>query len=98
MRIYTDILGVEHDLDNPETYKHLPQTEEAVISKLYEQIGYSRVYMVEHGFLKDDRCKDQVERIDELINTIISGYYVEKGLMWWQERLFLFDNEIENMC
>jgi len=42
---YERPFGPEVDLDNPETYKHLPQTIEELNDRMLKNIGYATCYM-----------------------------------------------------
>lgn len=90
------------DLDDPKTYEHLPKTIDELRKKMLEEIGYSYVYV--YFWHSDMRFGDQCDRIDELILDFADNDRshrfnpTKKDILWYQEQLFLFGDEIENMC
>lgn len=101
MRKYTDTFGEEYDLDDPATYKHLPQGTPEVLARLYREIGYARLYVIAHRFDESECGRAQIARIEKLVANAaesFGGNMWNKSAIYWQERLFLFLDEIENMC
>lgn len=101
MRMFKDFLGDEHDLDDPKTYKRLPQTRGEVLNRLYQEVGYAHLYMMGHDWSRSESGARQVKRVNELIaeiSTYFGGNIWNKSLIFWQEKLFIFLDEIENMC
>ena len=94
------------DLDDPETYSYLPQTTSQLRSKMFEEIGFVYYYMNHcHTdlYLTNESCIKQKERVLQLIQTFAETekQFLENNLesvRWRQEQLFLFQDEIENMC
>lgn len=89
---------VEVDLDDPKTYEHLPQNIKELRQMMLAQIGYAYCYM--KFWHKDTFGKGaQKKRIKKLIKTFTNN---EKdnynNILWYQEQIFLFQDEIENMC
>ena len=84
------------DLDNPETYKHLPQTVSEVDDIMFKEIGYAYCYFTYFHPYWD---KKQVKRIKALIkNYTENKKYNWNNLLWFQEQVFIFQDETENMC
>src|SRR5687767_3048817 len=102
MRMFQCAIGPEVDLDDPETYKRLPQTVPGVLEKLYKEVGYARLYVLGvHDFTSSECGRAQLERIAKLESEIagfFGGRLYQQSLIFWQEKLFVFEDEIENMC
>lgn len=101
MRPFRDALGRDYDLDDPATYADLPQTIEAVKDRLFKEIGYAMVYMERDDWCSGPVAASQRYRVMADICRIAFGWDYPRyrdSLQWWQERLFLFLDEIENMC
>mgnify|MGYP003417989155 CR=1 FL=1 len=102
MRMYRCHYGMDVDLDSPDTYKHLPQQIQQVRASLLKEIGYAHCYMnywQKELFKKNKNCGGQRARVENLIKKYAeeeAGQY--ENLKWYQEMLFLFHDEIENMC
>lgn len=103
MREFTTALGHKVDLDDPATYKYLPQEKDKVLEKLYQEVGYAHLYIM--GTKWERYSKEQVKRVRELTEEISKFFGAGAGKnMWaqstifWQEKLFIFLDEIENMC
>ncbi len=97
MRRFQTAVGPEVDLDDPATYAHLPQTLKGVTNQLYREIGYARVYVLRNARPGRKWDKAQRARIKEMVRAIAADAD-SLPLVHWQERLFLFLDEIENMC
>ena len=89
------------DLDDPKTYEHLPKNVKDLRQKMFADIGYAYCYM---NFWHKDvyehiHCDKQKERVEALVK-----YFTEnerenyKNVLWYQEQIFLFEDETENMC
>lgn len=101
MREFTDALGRKFDLDDPETYKHLSQDTGEVLDCLYKAIGYANLYVLGRKFAKSEAGKTQIERIEKFVvevAKVFGGNIWKKPTIFWQEKLFIFLDEIENMC
>lgn len=91
----------EVDLDNPDTYKDMPQDNLACYNRMLQEIGY--FYCYTQYWNKDifssnrDSVVKQLKRINNLIVNFTANCR-KKPLIWHQEQLFLFLDEIENMC
>ncbi len=132
MRKYQPVWGPPVDLDDPETYKHLPNTYKELDDLMIRRIGYALLYM---DYFKDRRKffpkrkpkpnmvkaselwpnnkkwkgpeyidmnsggYDQRQRVQLLIQDYADnrrkGY---EDLMWLKEQIYMFHEEIENMC
>ena len=98
MRIYTTAIDGDVDLDDIKTYEHLPNTIHELQRQLFVHIGYSYWYM---NFLHKDVFKKQKQkkRVNLLIQQFTDNREINRtNLLWFQEMLFLFEDEIENMC
>ena len=91
---------IEVDLDDPKTYAHLPQNVKELREYMLARIGYAHCYM--NFWRKDVFSKGgygQKSRVDKLIRDFTEN---EKqnydNVLWYQEQIFLFEDEIENMC
>lgn len=113
MRKYKTFDGEEVDLDNPDTYEHLPIECEVLDELMFKQIGYALCYMdyfhpevfnTQIFVMHDDGTKtpfdgEQRARINEMIKDFCDNrrnHY--NDVMWYQEKIFLFQDETENMC
>lgn len=89
--------GCEVDLDDPATYIKMSQDIWEVRNELYRCIGYSRLHLLGHKFSE----QRQIENVDKIIREIADGFgskFHELPLQWWQEKLFILENETENLC
>ena len=96
MRIFKTEFGDVVDLDDPNTYSHLPQTTRECDDLMFREIGYYYCYV---NFFHKDWDGDQIFRC----LTLIQKFTTERkdnynNLMWYQEQIFLFQDETENMC
>jgi hypothetical protein len=101
--------GYEVDLDDPETYNYLPKNVEDLRNKMFEEIGYAYCYM--NFFHKDiyskknksfgKNCIKQKKRIKLLIKQFTENErenYINNNILWFQEQIYIFQDETENMC
>lgn len=99
--------GIEVDLDDPITYERLPKNVRELDDLMFKEIGYALCYMnIFHkdvyGKKKDDggrRDGGQKKRVKKLIKYFCKerhNHYAD--VLWLQEQVFLFEDEIENMC
>jgi len=97
------------DLDDPETYKYLPNSIDELNNKMLQEIGYSLCYMDfwhPDVFFKERGDKEkpnwgyeQRQRVYKLIENFTKNRNDNwKNIMWFKEQVFLFQDEIENMC
>ena len=98
----TSPYGDTVDLNNSETYKHLPSTCKELRNLMLREIGYTQCYMNywhKDVFDNPKRCANQKERVNKLITEFSQGDQINRtNLSWYQEQVFLFQDEIENMC
>jgi len=97
MRIHKDHFGYESDLDDPDTYSYLPNTIEKVRDQMYNEMGFSLLYMDFFHPGEFSKSDPQRKRIKKLIKSYIADKF-NTSLLWHQEQLFLFQDETENMC
>lgn len=97
--------GEEVDLDNPETYEGLPKTVKELREMMLAKIGFAYCYTeFWHKDLFDKMDKVQRNRIKLLVKNFTEnekqywGKNGEDAVLWYQEQIFLFEDEIENMC
>ncbi len=91
--------GEEFDLDDPTTYDYLPKDLEGLSRSMWYEIGFALWYMDYH--MPDFYTKDYPQRIrvESLIRKFTDGRLENcQNVLWWQEQIFLFQDEIENMC
>ena len=104
---YGDIV----DLDNPKTYDYLSKDIKILREKLYKEFGQAFCYM--DGFHPDIFVKtinkqsnrlliagyNQRLRVNKLLKKFIKGFYKHyNDVLWYQEQIFLLQDECENMC
>jgi hypothetical protein len=90
------------DLDDPIIYEHLPKTVYELRDRMFKQIGYQYLYTkFWHVDIFDNKENMQKKRIKKLIWTFAvqeSDRMHNDDVLWFQEQVFLFEDEIENMC
>lgn len=103
MREYkcTDLSGKIVDLDDPKTYEYLPKEVEALNHLMLKEIGY--YYCYTHFWHKDmfvEKKEDsQMNRVEKLIKDFTDNRDKNwENIIWFQEQVFLFQDETENMC
>lgn len=108
MRIHKDFFG-QHDLDDPNTYKYLPKTDRELDDLMFKEIGRAIVYMdyFHPDWFGHEPCEnplrnsgyEQRKRIMEMVEYYAVNRKSNWGNhLWFQERVFLFQSETENMC
>lgn len=85
---------IEVDLDADETYDHLPKTVKELHDRMLKKIGYAYCYF---NFLNTWWPKDQQDRVMKLIEEHCNDWY-QNDIKILRERVFMFEDEIENMC
>jgi hypothetical protein len=107
MRPYkcTDLSGQTVDLDNPETYKHLPTDLEELRNLMLREIGYYHCYVKywhKDIFKGEEKFKSgdaQIKRVKKLIKNFTENEGDNRNnVIWCQEQIYLFQDETENMC
>lgn len=96
--------GEEVDLDDPGTYSHLPQTTKELRKMMFCEIGMTHCYM--YYWHKDIFTMEggiggsrQIERVEKLIKNFTENEkHNYNNLQWYQEQVFLFQDEVENQC
>ncbi|MFA5153070.1 MAG: hypothetical protein WC554_10955 [Clostridia bacterium] len=92
----------EVDLDDPKTYEHLPSTSKELDDLMFKEIGQAYCYMnIWHKNIFGSKKRDggQKKRVNKMINTFCENrkdHYDD--IIWYQEQIYLFQNETENMC
>lgn len=87
------------NLDNPETYSHLPNTDRELDDLMFKHIGYAYCYMNFFNTDLDWEGCGQKQRVHKLIQEYCTNRQYKWGdHMWFKEQVFLFEDEIENMC
>lgn len=98
MRQYKTSLGETIDLDDPKNYDYLPNNVEELRKIMLSEIGYTYCYM-KHWRPEMFKSNDQKKRVKKMIK-----YFSENekdnanNIMWYKEQIYLFQEEIENMC
>jgi hypothetical protein len=101
MRIFiTSPFGDTVDLDDPKTYVHLPQNVKELRKHMLCEIGYFYCYTeFWHKDIFDFDTSGQVHRVEKLIKDFTDNERDNyENVLWYQEKLYLFKDEIENMC
>ena len=108
MRPYrlTDTSGETVDLDDEAIYAHLPSTHEELRDRMWKDIGYALSYM---DYIHRDRFPlDNEQRIR--VTVLVTRFWregcedLESGTLkrsvprWLREQIYVFEDEIENMC
>jgi hypothetical protein len=113
MRKYKTFDGEIVDLDYSTTYEHLPSDCNALDDLMFKEIGQAICYMdcfhpevfnKQTFVMKDDGSKapfdgGQRDRIELMIKDFCDNrrdHYNDE--MWYKEKIFLFQDETENMC
>jgi len=93
---------IEVDLDDPKTYEHLPQNTEELRQLMLSKIGYVYCYMNywhKDIFGKKERDGGQKKRVELLVKNFTENERENyENILWYQEQIFLFQDETENMC
>lgn len=112
MREHIDHFGQICDLDNPETYSYLPKTTKELDNLMFRYIGETICYMdyfhpdifikdikdITNGSLQASGYNQRL-RVNELIKDFTTNRkYNYENVLWYQEQIFLFKEETENMC
>ncbi len=100
MREFKTAFGEVFDLDDPETYKHLPNTEKELRTLMLSEIGYYYCYVkFWHKDIFDRDDCGQKKRVKKLIKNFTKNERANyANLLWYKEQIFIFQDEIENMC
>lgn len=85
------------DLDDPKTYDFMSlKTEGDIDIQIQREIGFAHCYF---NYWNKDWDKSQIERVEILIERYTRERKDNYGnVMWFKEMLFLFQDEMENMC
>lgn len=99
-KFITSPFGDTVDLDDPNTYKHLPQNVDELRRHMFCEIGYFYCYTkFWHKDIFDPDTTGQVRRVEILIKDFTENERENyDNVLWYQEKLYLFKDEIENMC
>lgn len=87
------------DLDDPKTYKHLPTDTKELRKIMLSEIGYYYCYVKfwhKTIYKKYDLQKNRVKKLIKKFTKNERQNY--NNVLWYQEQIFLFQDEIENMC
>jgi len=103
MRLFkTSFDGLEVDLDDPKTYEYLPDNTKELRQIMLSEIGYVHCYL--NYWHKDifgsyKHNGNQIKRIKKLIKYFADNERENtNNIMWYKEQIYLFQDEIENMC
>ena len=96
MREFKTVFDGVVDLDDPNTYDHLPRDVEQLRNRIWLEVGFSHVWQ-KHWH--PDGKTNQPERVEILVKELADNYKAEyNNHLWLQEFLFRFIEETENMC
>ena len=84
------------DLDDPNVYEYLPQEVNELRERILFEIGYSHVWQ---KYWHPNGRTTQPERVEILVKEFADNYqHNHNNVLWLQEFLFRFIDEVENMC
>ena len=90
------VFGLEVDLDDTKLYDYLPQNTKELRTLMFSEIGYAYCYM---NFWYKDHFKDQKEKVELLVKNFTENEEQNyDNVLWYQEQIFIFQDETENMC
>lgn len=98
----TSFDGTVVDLDDPKTYRFLPISAKELDNMMFQEIGKVLCYMnIWHKdiFGKINNDGGQKKRVNKKIKFFCKerkNHYDD--ILWYQEQVFLFIDETENMC
>ena len=102
MRKFTPTFGLPVDLDDPKTYDHLPNNAKKLRELMFQEIGYVYCYMYywhKDWFDNEKFSHGQKQRVELLIfNFTENEAHHRNDVLWFQEQVYIFQDEIENMC
>lgn len=101
MRNFKCSLEENVNLDDPKTYSYLPNNCNDLDKLMFQYIGFALVYMdwLNWNDYSTGYGWKQRIRVKELITYFADNRKHHYGdLMWLKEQVFLFEDEIENMC
>ncbi len=91
---------VDVDLDDTQTYIHLPDSIGELRKLILSEIGYAYCYMnYWHPEIFKTVGFQQKNRVLSFIEAFaLAEKNNRENVMWYKEQVFLFQDEIENMC
>lgn len=100
-KFVTSFDRTEVDLDDPKTYEFYSSDPIALENEMFSEIGYALCYMNNFypEIYKGKRDGGQKKRVMKLIKEFCDerkDHYTD--VLWLQEKLYIFQDEIENMC
>ena len=97
MRPFLNYDGHNVDLDDVTLYEHLPNTHEELRKLMFSEIGYYYCYV--KFWHRDTSFCAQKKRVKKLIKNFTENEVANyDNLLWYKEQIFIFQDEIENMC
>ncbi len=99
MRQFKCVFGEVVDLDNTETYSYYPNNCDQLDDMMFKEIGKAIAYM--DYFHPNWFPNNSPQRLQ--VNILIKDFCDNRrdnyqNSMWYKEKIFLFQNETENMC
>jgi hypothetical protein len=91
----------EVDLDNSATYEHLPNDCKLLEDIMFKEIGFAICYMdiIHRNIFHSSMGKHQRKRVMKMIRNFCKERHNNyENEMWLKEQIFLFQDEIDNMC
>jgi hypothetical protein len=110
MRKFTTAMFGDVDLDDPKIYEYLPKTTTELDKQMFTEIGMAICYMNYwhlDWFPKkqptDSPLLDSGYKQRKRVMKLIKQFCAERrnnyeNLQWYQEQVFIFQDETENMC
>ncbi len=100
MREFKTTFGGTVDLDDPNTYKHLSDDTADLDDLMFKEIGMALAYM---DYFRPEFFEDKDGGQRKRVNALIKDYCDNRkhnwhSALWFKEKIFRFQEEVENMC
>lgn len=96
MKSFKTAHGEMVDLEDISLYDYLPKNVKSIRDMIHQEIGYYYCYV---NYWHPRWDKKQEERVKLLIEKYTEEWRNNiTDLQWYRETLFIFQDEIENMC
>lgn len=87
---------IEVDLDDARIYDYLPNDVKTLRNMIHQEIGYYYCYV---NYWHPEWDKKQEKRCEKLIKKYTNNWREHMNdVLWFQEQIFVFQSEVENMC
>jgi hypothetical protein len=87
------------DLDDSDIYNYLPKNTKELRNIMFAEIGMAYCYMDfwhKDFFHEDNIQRETIKKLVEFFTKFEKDNY--NNIQWYQEQVFLFQDETENMC